>query len=544
MKKIKEISIRDYKLLSSKMIDRHYYFEITISYEDYSDTSINKRYSEIEELYKILILKYPGCRIPKFPIKTFLMNIHITDEAKKDIITKMEKFLNHIINHKILREKNVVKEFFSDHKINKNHTLKTDMMQISEDNVNDSEFNINEDLNKNENNNNDYIDKEEIDEITKEFEVLEFKNSKDYEAWYENNSLNDLLNMFLEEENKEKKGIIDKTKGIISSTYNYLTSNYSQDNLNLNNNISENSLTESAYQEETIKSIEKMSDELGEDNNVNEYGKEILKINEGLSYLIKNFENIKSINQTKLQSLKNIKKICGEDVKYNHNKNKDKKDQDNMTHDKDKKIDKKEKWDRKIYANEINNKLDNYITLNSEFCEKELKDVIDKINEIKRVVEEMKEIFERKKHHINFLIKLNSKLTEIEKKKVLDPENKALEKDYNFIKKNFDIEKEFIKKLNKDLNEEINFFKENIENNVYKYINDLYLNNFKKQNEIFNKLNEEISLDSGSENSSKDESFEKISSSSDKNIDIKLNKDEIINEKKERKDSIKSNDDF
>ena len=72
----------------------------------------------------------------------------------------------------------------------------------------------------------------------------------------------------------------------------------------------------------------------------------------------------------------------------------------------------------------------------------------------------------------------------------------------------------------------------------------MYLNNFKKQNEIFNKLNEEISLDSGSENSSKDESFEKISSSSDKNIDIKLNKDEIINEKKERKDSIKSNDDF
>ena len=188
------------------------------------------------------------------------------------------------------------------------------MMQISEDNVNDSEFNINEDLNKSENNNNDYIDKEEIDEITKEFEVLAFKNSKDYEAWYENNSLNDLLNMFLEEENKEKKGIIDKTKGIISSTYNYLTSNYSQDNINLNNNISENSLTESAYQEETIKSIEKISDELGEDNNVNEYGKEIMKMNEGLSYLIKNLENIKNINQTKLQSLKNIQKICGKDV--------------------------------------------------------------------------------------------------------------------------------------------------------------------------------------------------------------------------------------
>ena len=230
--------------------------------------------------------------------------------------------------------------------------------------------------------------------------------------------------------------------------------------------------------------------------------------------------------------------------KYNHSKNKDKKDQDNITDDKDKIIDKKEKWDRKIFANEINKKLEGYISLNSEFYEEELKDAIDKINENKRLVEEMKEIFERKKHHINFLIKLNSKLTEMEKKKDIDPGNKVIEKDYNFIKKNFDIEKEFIKKLNKDLKEQINFFTKNIENNVYKYINDLYINNFKKQREIFNILNEEVSLESGSENSSKDESFEKISSSSDKNIDIKLNKDEIINEKKQRKDSIKSDDDF
>ena len=127
--------------------------------------------------------------------------------------------------------------------------------------------------------------------------------------------------------------------------------------------------------------------------------------------------------------------------KYNHSKNKDKKDQDNITDDKDKIIDKKEKWDRKIFANEINKKLEGYISLNSEFYEEELKDAIDKINENKRLVEEMKEIFERKKHHINFLIKLNSKLTEMEKKKDIDPGNKVIEKDYNFIKKNFDIKR-------------------------------------------------------------------------------------------------------
>ena len=103
MKKIKEISITDYKPISSAMINKHYYFQINISYGDYSDNIINKRYSEIEELYKILILKYPGCRIPKFPKKNFLMNIHIPEEDKKDFINKMEKFLNHLINHKIIK---------------------------------------------------------------------------------------------------------------------------------------------------------------------------------------------------------------------------------------------------------------------------------------------------------------------------------------------------------------------------------------------------------------------------------------------------------
>jgi hypothetical protein len=340
--------------------------------------------------------------------------------------------------------------------------------------------------------------------------------------------------MFLEEENKEKKGIIDKTKGIITSTYNYLTSNYSQDNLNINNNISENNLIDSNYQEETIKAIENLSDELGEDNYVDEYGKEIMKINEGLSYLIKNLENIKNINQTKLQSLSNIKKTCSEDIKYTPNQSKDKKDQGNFN-------DKKEEFDRKIFENEINNKLEGYISLNKKFYEEKLKDHIDKINENKRIVEELKEIFERKKRHINFLIKLNSKLTEIEKRKELEPGNKTLEKDYNFIKKNFDIEKEFINKLNTDLKCEIEFFKENIENNVYKYINDLYLNLFKNQNEILNKLNEDVSFGIDSDNSSKDESFEKIKSPSDNNINIK---DEITKEKKERKDSINSGDDF
>ena len=538
MKKIKEISISDYKLLTSKMINRHYYFIIKISYEDYDETVLKKRFSEIEEFYKILILKCPGCRIPKFPMKTFLMNIHITDQEKKDIISKMGKFLNHIINNKNLCEKKIVNEFFSNLKINENQVLKTNMMKISEDDINDSDFNINE--NKSENNKKEDEDEGEENDIVKEFEILEFKNSPDYETWLENNSLNDLLNMFLEEESDDKKGIINKTKGIISSTYNYFRATYSQDNLNLNKNISDNNLTDSIYQEETIKEIENISKELGEDNNVNEYGKQIMKMNEGLSYLIKNFENIKNINQSRLQSLKTIKKILSEDInkKFDENKDKDIEKTNQM-------MKQKEKWNRKIFEGEIKNKLGEYISINSSFYEKELKEDLDKINENKIVVEELKEIFERKKHHFNFLIKLNSKLKEIEKRKELEPKNGVLQKDYNYIKKYFDTEKEFINKLNKDLKYEIDFFKENIENNIYKYINEMYSSNFQKKNQIFDKLNEEISFESDSENSSKDESFEKSSSLKDKSMNSKLNNDNNSSEeKKERKDSNKSGDDF
>ena len=202
MKKIKEISISDYKLLSSVMIDRHYYFDIKVLYEDNSDQKLNKRYSEIEELYKILILKYPGCRIPSFPKKTFLMNIHINVEEKKEIIINIEKFLRHIINHKILCEKKIVNEFFANLSINKNQTLKTNMMKISEDDdINSSEFNVNENINKDEKNNDKEEQKEEKEnDIANDFEIIEFKKTENYDMWIEKN----LLNIFIEEENSEK----------------------------------------------------------------------------------------------------------------------------------------------------------------------------------------------------------------------------------------------------------------------------------------------------------------------------------------------------
>ena len=533
MKKIKEISISDYKLLSSVMIDRHYYFDIKVLYEDNSEQKLNKRYSEIEELYKILILKYPGCRIPSFPKKTFLMNIHINVEEKKEIIINIEKFLRHIINHKILCEKKIVNEFFANLSINKNQTLKTNMMKISEDDdINSSEFNVNENINKDEKNNDKEEQKEEKEnDIANDFEIIEFKKTENYDMWIEKN----LLNMFIEEENSEKNSLIYKTKGIITSTYNYLLSNYSQENLN--NNITENSIIDSYFQEENLKYIEKISKELGEDDNINNYGKQIIKINEGLSYLIKNIINMKSYNQVKLKSLSNIKKLSQENINYIKQKEKEK---ENIDGNDNIKINKNK--DRKILENEINNKLKEYIDKNNEFYENDIKGGLDKINKNKIVLEELKEIFERKKSHINFLTKLKSKLDDLEKKKEIEPKNDALKKDSELINKYLDAEKEFINKLNKDLKYEIDYYKNNIENNVYKNINELYLKNYNTQNAIFNILNEV--LESDSENSSKDENLDNKKINNDKNESNKKKSSDNLEIKKERKDSSNSEDDF
>ena len=188
-----------------------------------------------------------------------MMSIHINEEQKKDIISKIEKFLRHLINHRVLCEKQVVNDFFSNEKINKNKGLKTDLMKISEDddNINNSDSNIIEDLNQSENEKN--VDDEKF---IQEFEQIDFKKSEYYETWLENN----LLNMFLEEENNEKKGIIDKTKGVFSSIYNYLVTGSSQD-LSLNsNNLSEKTISDSYYQEENIKYLEKISQDLGEED--------------------------------------------------------------------------------------------------------------------------------------------------------------------------------------------------------------------------------------------------------------------------------------
>ena len=259
-----------------------------------------------------------------------------------------------------------------------------------------------------------------------------------------------------------------------------------------------------------------------------------MKLNEGLSYIYNNFINIQKFNQTKLKSLSNIKKLCNDNLDCISKKDENKDDNNIIIENK---INKYEKKDKKLFDNEINNKLKNYISINNEFYEIEVKKNLEKINENKIIVEELKEIYDRKKSHINFLMKLISNYNELDKKRKIEPDNKTINKDYEHVKKYLELETVFIKKLNLDLKYEIDFFKENKENNIYKYINELYINKNKKQNEVFDILNETISLDSDSE-TSKDENFENIEINNTKN-----NKEEKSKIKKDRSDSISSQDD-
>ena len=261
-----------------------------------------------------------------------------------------------------------------------------------------------------------------------------------------------------------------------------------------------------------------------------------MKLNEGLSYIYNNFINIQNFNQKKLKSLSNIKELCNDNL-YSINKKDENNDENNIIIDN--KINKYEKKDMKLFDNEVNSKLKSYISLNTELYEKDMKENLEKINDNKIIIEELKEIFDRKKSHINFLMKLISNYNELDKKRKIEPDNKTINKDYEHVKKYLDIEIDFIKKLNQDLKYEIDFFKKNIEDNIYKYVNELYKNKYKKQIEVFNILNEIISLESDSETSSKDENFENIETNN-----IKNNKEEKskIN-KKDRSNSINSKDD-
>lgn len=533
MKKPIEVSIQDYKLESKYMVKGYYNFEIKVKYENELDTLLKKRYSEIKKLYKTLLLKCPGCLIPKIPSKTFVMKyFHITEEERLKIKSSIEKFLKYIIKHPILIENKFVLNFFYEGKsMNQNLNISKMKTDDEDDDDDDSGELININKNKDEDDDKEKENKDSSGINLDDFEVIE---KEDYKDLFKDEEENELLNMFLEEENNKNKSLFSTSKDILSSAYKYLMIYPDENNNEVNKNIGvssgETSLIlsgSSKFQENNYDFIKLNYKELGESLEVSEYGKDIMRICEGIDYLIKNFINEVNIKEKKTKSLNNIINIFNEvkkidnqnNIKKNLNeKNSKKKEENNnefediekkeqnIIEEKEDQNTNKEKWEVKILEADIN-KIKEYSSINNNFINDDLKPAIEQMIEYKTTVEGLLDIFYRKKNHIQFLMKLQSQYTESEKRKNLteenDPNKKIIEKDINFLRNKIDLEKKFINKLNENLKYELNKFKEEKGNKIYTYINDLYKNNYLRQREIYNILNKEISFDSDSDNSSK-----------------------------------------
>ena len=532
MKKPIEVSIKDYKF-ESKYIKGYYYFEIKVIYEDELDTILKRRYGTIRELYKTLLLKCPGCLIPKIPSKTFVMKyLHITDEEKLKIKSNIEKFLKYLIKHPILKENEFVLNFFYEGKPMKQN-LNINKMKTEDDD--DDEDDSGEVISINKSNDKDNNNKEKENNNDSGFNLDDFEviEKEDYKDLFKDEEENELLNMFLEEENYKNKGLFSKSKDMLSSAYKYLMINPDENNNEINKNVGVNSGEASIilsggskFQENEFDFIKLNYKELGESMEVSDYGKDIMRICEGIDYLIKNFMNEANIKTKKAKSLNNIINIFNEvkkidnqnNIKKNLNEKKsDKKEENNefenvekneknIIEEKENQNTNKEKWEVKILDADIN-KIKEYSSISNKFINDDLKPAIEQMNEYKTTVEGLLDIFYRKKNHIHFLMKLQSQFTESEKRKNLteenDPNKKLIEKDINFLRNKIDLEKKFINKLNQNLKYELKKFREEKENKIYTFINELYKNNYLRQREIYNILNKEISFDSDSDNSSK-----------------------------------------
>ena len=512
MKKAKDLTILDYKYEKKSIIQGYYYFKLDVDYEDNTNAKLKRRYSQIEELYKVLLLTCPGCLIPK--IKKSKWNFNIKKEEKSYIISNVEKFLLYLIKHPILMKNKSVLHFFSEEntEINRNQKLKTNKMgkifekdnEQDENDVNEDFFSsseLNEKLNKSDNvniNNNNL----EIEKKISGFEIIE---KEDYKDLFEEHEESELLNMFIEEE------LNNKNRGFLTNIMDFFISMYKYD-------------TKSNQNQEVFEFINNNSKNLGENFEINKYGIEIMRYNEGYEYIINNLIKEYEIIDKKTKSLNNIIGIF-RDVQSIENRNKNdlnKKNDNNIddfetikkneegntineSQEENKEKDLKEKWDKKLLNGDIN-KIKNYTSINQKFIIEDLNQFISKIIELKDTLENLCDIFERKKDHIQFLSKLQSKLNEIKKQNDLiaesDEKKNKLIND-KFLKKKIEKETLHINKLNQNLKYEIDKFKKEQGNSIYTLIIDLYKKHYLKQSEIFDIINREISFDSDSENSSK-----------------------------------------
>ena len=480
----REIELKESTFQNQYYVTGHFDFKIEVEYEDNSKKEIiDRRYSEIRALYKKLIIKCPGCYIPHIPEKSIWLKINYGNENQmKERKEGIKEFLTHLVKHDILRKNKDVINFFSKSfkRLNTNESKTTDH-------------------NKN-NNREDSDDDDDDDDDLYSFDKSYSKKEKKKED--EDNGDDDIepLEDFVNEYNNKNKGIFSKGKKLIGNMYNYMMSYKSNtnkedendENNNNNNNDENNNYFYKKLRKEDYEFIKKKTKEMGEDFQINNYNERINRLNDGVKNIIQNFENLISVNNKKINILKNI--IKNDDIYKNLNKEKndEKNEDDDDDNDKD-----NEKSGNNLSTNHTTNinRLKKYCKSNTTFLEKINQNLV-KIRKYQILLEGLLDIYERKKDHLNFLGRLHFQKDELEKQNNMsDPLTKnKIEK----LEEQLNHEIKFIKKINKDLKYEIEKYKQS-QDDIYIFINSLFkdkANNIKINIENLNKENfEDINED-------------------------------------------------
>jgi len=466
----KKINKTELKFENQYYVTGHYIFEFLVTYDDDSEKKIYRRYKDIRSLYKTLLLKSPGCRIPSIPSKTIWLKINIANEAQKNERKKgITEFLDYIIQHKILSKNKYVIKFFSQNE--KSFSYKNNLK--SEKSGND----------KNNDDSDDDFDSSimNIDDEKKEKEknLNNISNSDDND--YDLDDIEPLDDYITEYENKNK-GIVSKGKKLIGNVYN-LVKNYTNNGNKKNedgeeeNNINENkdenmsSFFIKKLTKDDFEYIKQKSKNLGEDHDINDYNDKINRLNDGVKMILENFEKLGSTRKKSIYALKEIVNKDKDIIKLNNNSNNQ---NDLFDINENENVERKENDIDKNHKNYIK-KISKYCAIQMGFLDKDFEENINKIKKHQKLLQELSDIYSRKKEHINYLGRLHSQFLDIKKQKESsDLENPVLNIKMEESEKKLKHETMFIKKLNKDLKYEIELYKKEKHKEIYELINSIY----------------------------------------------------------------------
>jgi hypothetical protein len=486
----KEINLKDKKFQSQYYVSGHYDFQIEVEYENGNKETITRRYSEIRALYKTLILRCPGCLIPDIPSKSIWLKINYGNEDQiTERMAGIQEFFSHIAHHKILSKNKYVINFFSKNYkgIDNNNNKASSSTQKKKDDSDDEEdLNFGQASSKDENEDKNDVDDDDIEP----------------------------LDEYVEEYNNKNKGIVSKGKKLIGNIYNkawsYVSSNNKNEGEKEENNENEkdekNSILYKKLSNEDFEFIKKKTKELGEDFDINDYNEKINRLNEGVKNLIQNFEKLSEIHKKNTQALQNI--VNNDNNIQKLNKEAEKAKENNIDDDED-----------NCESNKINHKsniakIKNYCTIQRSFIEEKFENNIKKIKNHQKYLQELLDIYSRKKEHLNYLGRLHSQKDDIEKQKTNSgKEDPLIKKKVDELEEKLNHEIRFIKKMNKDLKYEIEFYKDNKEEDIYININSVFKDKAENIKNCINNLNKEINI----EEEEKNEESSKKSEFTDKN---------------------------